>query len=50
MAAVLDAAGLSAPADAAFRSTGKRGRHSEHMGFILSQMQHLQRSFPGGVW
>ena len=50
MAAVFDAAGLSAPADAAFRSTGKRGRHSEHMGFILSQMQHLQRSFPGGVW
>ena len=50
MAAVLDAAGLSVPADAAFRSTGKRGRHSEHMGFILSHMQHLQRSFPGGVW
>ena len=50
MTAVLDAAGLTAPADAAFRSTGKRGRHSEHMGFILSQMQHLQRSFPGGVW
>ena len=50
MTAVLDAAGLSAPADAAFRSTGKRGRHSEHMGFILSHMQHLQRSFPGGVW
>ena len=50
MTAVLDAAGLSAPADAAFRSTSKRGRHSEHMGFILSHMQHLQRSFPGGVW
>ena len=50
MATVFDAAGLSAPADSAFRSTGKRGRHSEHMGFILSNMQHLQRSFPGGVW
>ena len=50
MTVVLDAAGLSAPADAAFRSTGKRGRHSEHMGFILTNMQHLQRSFPGGVW
>jgi ring-1,2-phenylacetyl-CoA epoxidase subunit PaaC len=24
--------------------------HSEHMGFILAEMQHLQRSFPGGVW
>ena len=47
---VLGEAGLAVPADAAFRSTGKRGRHSEHMGFILSHMQHLQRSFPGGVW
>ena len=38
------------PADSAFRSTGKRGVHSEHMGYILAEMQHLQRSFPGGVW
>ncbi len=50
MATVFDASGLTAPADAAFRSAGKRGRHSEHMGFMLSNMQHLQRSFPGGVW
>ncbi|MGA0608897.1 1,2-phenylacetyl-CoA epoxidase subunit PaaC [Caldimonas sp. KR1-144] len=50
IAAVLDEAGLAAPADAAFRSTGKRGVHSEHMGFILAEMQHLQRAFPGGVW
>ena len=48
--AVLDEAGLIHPLEASFRSTGKRGRHSEHMGFILSNMQHLQRSFPGGVW
>lgn len=48
--AVLDAAGLAAPAERAFRSTGKQGRHSEHMGYILAEMQHLQRSFPGGVW
>lgn len=50
IAAVLDEAGLAAPADAAFRSTGKHGVHSEHMGFMLAEMQHLQRSFPGGVW
>ena len=50
MAAVFDEAGLTPPSEAGFRSTGKRGRHSEHMGFILSNMQHLQRSFPGGVW
>lgn len=47
---VLDAAGLKVPAERAFRSTGKQGRHSEHMGYILAEMQHLQRAFPGGVW
>jgi ring-1,2-phenylacetyl-CoA epoxidase subunit PaaC len=47
---VLAEAKLKAPAERAFRSTGKTGRHSEHMGYILAEMQHLQRSFPGGVW
>ncbi|MEO8059623.1 MAG: 1,2-phenylacetyl-CoA epoxidase subunit PaaC [Burkholderiales bacterium] len=47
---VLAEAKLKPPADRAFRSTGKVGRHSEHMGFILAEMQHLQRAFPGGVW
>ena len=47
---VLTAAGLELPKTTAFRSTGKTGRHSEHMGFILAEMQYLQRAFPGGVW
>ena len=47
---VLTEAKLNPPADRAFRSTGKVGRHSEHMGYILAEMQHLQRTFPGGVW
>ena len=50
MTAVFDAAGLAIPGESAFRSTGTRGVHSEHMGCILAEMQHLQRSFPGGVW
>jgi ring-1,2-phenylacetyl-CoA epoxidase subunit PaaC len=50
MKSVLDEAGLEAPAESAFRSTGKLGRHSEHMGYILTDMQYLQRAFPGGVW
>jgi ring-1,2-phenylacetyl-CoA epoxidase subunit PaaC len=41
---------LMPPADSAFRSHGKRGMHSEHMGYLLAEMQHLQRSFPAGVW
>jgi len=43
-------AGLAIPASGAFRSTGSRGVHSEHMGYLLAEMQTLQRSFPGGQW
>lgn len=47
---VLDEATLKAPADTPFLSTGVQGVHTEHMGFILAEMQSLQRRFPGGVW
>ncbi len=50
MREVFDEAGLSMPADVKFLSTGKTGVHSEHMGFILTELQHLQRAYPGGVW
>ena len=50
MAALLQEATLDMPAESAFRSTGRNGVHSEHMGFILAVMQHLQRAYPGGVW
>lgn len=50
MAQILAAAGLAQPAATPFLSTGKTGVHSEHMGFILAEMQHLQRAYPGGVW
>ena len=48
--AVLADAGLAPPADSAFRSSGRSGVHSEHMGFLLAEMQSLQRSYPGGKW
>jgi ring-1,2-phenylacetyl-CoA epoxidase subunit PaaC len=47
---LLDEAGLVAPAEARFRSTGRQGVHSEHMGYLLAEMQHLQRAYPGGAW
>jgi ring-1,2-phenylacetyl-CoA epoxidase subunit PaaC len=50
MDALLAEAGLAAPPATPFLSTGKHGVHSEHMGFLLAQMQHLQRSYPGGAW
>ena len=50
IAAVLATATLSLPADTPYVSTGSRGVHSEHMGFILAEMQYLQRAYPGGRW
>lgn len=50
LSAVLGEAGMALPADSKFRSDGKRGRHSEHMGRLLAEMQYLHRAFPGGVW
>jgi ring-1,2-phenylacetyl-CoA epoxidase subunit PaaC len=47
---VLAEAGLEAPAFGEFRATGSRGVHTEHMGYLLAEMQVLQRTFPGGVW
>ncbi|GAA3639203.1 phenylacetate-CoA oxygenase subunit PaaC [Lentzea roselyniae] len=51
---VLAAGGLSRPADTrAARVAGMAGRdgvHTEAMGFLLAEMQHLHRSLPGAVW
>ena len=50
VSAVLQEATLVVPSATAFVSTGTLGVHSEHMGFILAEMQFLQRAFPGGRW
>ncbi len=50
MKAVLGEATLVAPTDAATRKGGKAGMHSEDMGFILSDMQWLQRAYAGAKW
>jgi ring-1,2-phenylacetyl-CoA epoxidase subunit PaaC len=47
---LLGDAGIELPKETAFRSTGKRGVHSEHMGSLLAELQYLQRAYPGGVW
>jgi ring-1,2-phenylacetyl-CoA epoxidase subunit PaaC len=36
--------------DAWMQRGGKQGRHSEHLGFILAEMQFLQRAYPGAAW
>jgi ring-1,2-phenylacetyl-CoA epoxidase subunit PaaC len=29
---------------------GRQGLHSEHLGYLLAEMQHLHRSHPGATW
>ena len=48
--AVLAQAQLAAPAATPFISTGTQGRHSEHLGYLLAEMQSLQRQHPAGRW
>lgn len=33
-----------------FKTTGKNGIHTEHLGYILAEMQYLQRAYPGCEW
>ena len=47
---VLDAAGLKIPEDTWRPAGGRDGVHSEHLGFILAEMQHLPRMYPEARW
>ena len=47
---VLREATLTRPAPMSFRWHGKRGMHTEHLGHMLGEMQHLQRTYPGAQW
>jgi ring-1,2-phenylacetyl-CoA epoxidase subunit PaaC len=47
---MLQAAALPVPARTPFLSHGKIGVHSEHMGHLLSEMQTMQRTYPGAQW
>ena len=47
---ILAEATLNRPKDRPHSWHGKRGQHSEHLGYILAEMQHLQRAYPGAVW
>lgn len=48
--AVLKEATLQRPADGFMATGGRQGRHSEHLGYILADMQYLQRAYPGAQW
>ena len=47
---VLAEATLTRPAATWMQRGGRAGRHSEHLGRLLAEMQYLPRSFPGATW
>jgi len=50
VAEVLAEATLRVPADQWAQSGGRHGRHTEHLGYLLAEMQFLQRAYPGAQW
>jgi ring-1,2-phenylacetyl-CoA epoxidase subunit PaaC len=47
---ILAEATLKRPVDRPHAWHGKRGQHSEHLGYILAEMQYLQRAYPDARW
>jgi len=47
---VLTRATLPLPTGAFMHRGGRTGRHTEHLGPMLAQMQHLPRTYPGASW
>lgn len=41
---------LEVPAQAWMQNGGKEGRHTEYLGYLLAEMQYLQRAYPNSVW
>lgn len=48
--AVLAQATLKRPDSSFAHKGGKQGTHTEHLGYILAEMQFLQRAYPGASW
>ena len=41
---------ITIPENVFMMSGSRKGKHTEHLGHMLSEMQYLQRSFPGASW
>ncbi len=48
--AVFEEATLAVPGDGWMQRGGKQGVHTEKLGFLLAEMQFLQRAYPGATW
>ena len=47
---ILREATLKIPSAPFMHTGGRSGRHSEHLGYILADLQYLQRAHPEAVW
>ena len=47
---IFHAATLTLPSGTWMQKGGKQGQHSEHLGYLLAEMQFLQRAYPGAKW
>lgn len=47
---VLDRATIEIPESKWFQKGGKNGVHTEHLGYLLADMQYMQRTYPGMEW
>ena len=47
---IFSEATLSIPAASFSHTGGKTGRHTEHLGYILTELQYMQRTYPGVEW
>lgn len=47
---ILEEATLVVPEKIFMHSGGKTGTHTEQLGFILAELQYMQRSYPGAEW
>ena len=50
LSAILAEATIDMPKDGYMQSGGKAGRHTEHLGYMIAEMQYLQRTHPGASW
>jgi ring-1,2-phenylacetyl-CoA epoxidase subunit PaaC len=47
---ILNEATLECPESSALLTGGRSGRHTEHLSYMLAEMQVLQRTYPGAEW
>jgi ring-1,2-phenylacetyl-CoA epoxidase subunit PaaC len=47
---IFDEASLTIPEKVFMQSGGKTGTHTEHLGYILTELQYMQRAYPNSEW